>query len=221
MSNEAKVIEETEESLIDLLATQSEEVEDTVEEIDVDTDDIEILKERIAKRNKSLKKSKQANHRIQEENAAMLARMEELEKKIPSTQPVVEAEKREQTEAYEKLLDSVNDNPSLAVGLIKETQDKMVDFLARQEAEYEAKIAALRNEFDPEKGKYRDDIARLRSNPELKDMDDDSLIKFIKASSGITPRGVVGGRKASVVPDPEAINKETREKYRKMFEGSM
>ena len=220
MENEAIEQEEVD-TLIDLLANEGEESSEEVAEIDVDTDDIEILKERIAKRNKSLKKSKQANHRIQEERDAVQARLDEIERKITAQPPNVETENREQSEAYEKLLDSVNDNPSLAVGLIKETQDKMIDYLAKQEASYEAKIAAIKNDLDPEKNKYRDDIARLRSNPELKDVDEDSLIKFIKASSGLKPRGTIGGRKASLAKDPDAQLKDAREKYRKMFEGSM
>jgi hypothetical protein len=218
--NEAVIEQEEELNIIDLLTNQSEETEDTDEAIDTDTDDIEILKERISKRNKSLKKSKQANHRIQDEKSAQDERIEELEKKIASLAPNVEAQNREQTEAYDKLRDSVTDNPGMAVDLIKDMQDKTVDYLARQEAEYESKLAKVLNDLDPEKSKYRDKISSLKTNPQFAGLDDDILIKVIKATESVkAPRGNIGGKRATVAVDPEARVKELREKYRKQMEG--
>lgn len=226
MDNDTNEVEE--ESLLDLLAAESGQSEDEYdEEIDETNelpDDPEalralLLKEREikSKRNKSLKKSKEANHRIQDELKALQDSFEEF-RSSPNQSPDVEAQKREQAKAYEELRDSVNDDPSKAVDLITDMQNKTVDFLARQQAEFDAKLNKITKDLDPERHKYRDQIATLRNNPRLANLDDDSLIAVIEATGSVKPRGSIGGRRATVAPvDSDEAYKAAREKYAKMY----
>lgn len=229
MSKDVKAEVEENEDIISLLASQGAEDDDeeVSEEIDTDTEDIEELKARISKRNKSLKKSKQAVHRVQEEKDALLQRIEELERKMQAPASTdVEAQKREQEEALKKWRDSVEDDPSKAVDFanwqMTQMQENFSDVLVKMQQGFDAKLAEIKGEINPEKMKYRDQIGKLRQNPAFAELDDNALMAIIRSSEGIKiPRGGVGGQPVKKVGDPDQAYKEAREQYAKLLNNGL
>jgi hypothetical protein len=226
---ETQALEE-EQDIIALLATQGEDDSD-FDEDEFDTslpDDTEALKQMLErereikqKRNKTLKKREQAIHRMQEEQDAMKKRLDELMTKSEQS-PNVEAEKREREEAHQKWRDSVADDPSKAVDFatwqMGEMQENMVNYLAKMQTSFDSQIAELKGEMSPDKQKYRDKINSLKRNPEFSDMDDNTILKFIRATESLKqPRGSIGGRRAEANPSEEQALEEARKKYRQMF----
>lgn len=222
------VAEEEVVDIVDLLATQSEEIDEHDDEIDLDTDDVEVLKERIAKRNKALKKSKQAIHRLQESESTLLDRMEQLESKFNSSQSTQSTgdDDRKREEALAAWRESVSDDPSKSIDFamtqINDSQGKMVDYLATFQDEVMKQIAELKGDMNPEKQKYREKIATLKTNPELADQPDDVLLKMVKALEGANnhPRGPIGGKRATATKDPAKELDELKERYRKQMGNS-
>ena len=221
MAEESTALENEEEvDVISLLATQSEEVIDEDDDSEEESTDSGVLKERLAKRNKSLKKSKQAVHRIQEENEALQTRLEKLEEKLASNPPSAtdtEAKNREQKEALEQWRTEIGDNPEKAVDFsnwqMTNLQDNIVNYIAEMKTAFESEIAELRGATNPDKLKYQEQIDRLKSNPELSGIDDKALMQFIKATSGVkVPRGGVGGQRATVKPEEFKMDDEIRRK---------
>ena len=216
MDNNEPIVEE-EQDIIDMLATQSEDTGEDGSEIDTDTDDIEVLRDRIAKRNKAIRKSKQANHRIQDEKDALEKRIDELEKLMSSPAPNTEAQKQEQKEALEQWRSSVAEEPGNAIDYVNyqvgDLKQTVVDLLTKQQSSYEAKIAEIKGEIDPEKNKYRDKINALRQNPDFKDLDDKTLMIFAKNLSEKVPRGTIGGRRATPDNDPDKRLEELKAMY--------
>lgn len=218
MSDEA-LIQEEEKDIIDILSTQGQEVdEEEVEglptELPDDPDELKQLvadyQERVSKRNKTIKKRSDATHRMQEEIEALKSQVETYQSQ--STQAsTAEAQKQEQEKAYAEWRDSVSDDPSKAVDFATwqagQMQDRMVDYIAKMQSSLEGQIAALKGEMNPEKQKYRDKIATLKQNPDFSDLDDDTAIKFIRATEQIKlgPRGTIGGK-----PVPTQKTREKR-----------
>lgn len=223
MSNEAEMQDEVD--VIELLAVKGEEEIDEVSEIDVDTDDIEVLKERIAKRNKALKKSKQANHRIQDEKSALEKRIDDLEKSLTSPAPNEEAQRQEQQKVLAEWKESVADDPSKALDYfnyqMKSMQDNFAEILANQQSAFADQIGAIRGDIDPEKNKYRDKIEALKSNPELAEIPDEFLLKMAKQMEERVPRGAIGGKRAIQQADPKKDLEAIKDRYRKQFSNGL
>ncbi|MHC4213989.1 MAG: hypothetical protein ACYSWP_11505 [Planctomycetota bacterium] len=224
MADEAVALEEeTETSVLDVLATQSEEVEDEVEEVEEESDDVEVLKERVSKRNKSLKKSKQAIHRLQEENEDFRKRFEELEAKIQQpTQTDTGATKQEQSEALEKWRTEISDNPEKAVDFsnwqMSQLQESVVNVVTSMKQSFDEQIAELKGATNPERIKYKEQMDKLRaSNPDFAGLDDDTLLKVVQATSRVkVPRGNVSGGKVTKQPTAD----EQIEQLKKQFADS-
>jgi len=199
-------VDEEEVGVLDILANQGEEVEsEEVEDSEPDTleDALEALKrerEIKTKRNHSLKKSKQATHRIQEENEELLKRLDLMDQRIVGQQPNQEVAKLEQ-EAQE-LLDRAIDNPEEMPKYVdyvqKQSEGRIANFLADKFASIEQSISGLKQETDPEMLKYQSQMDQLRTTAGFADLDDNSLLAVTKALSGAKvkkPRGTVGGGK--------------------------
>jgi NADH dehydrogenase/NADH:ubiquinone oxidoreductase subunit G len=236
MADEAVALEEeTETSVLDVLATQSEEVEDVVEdefddELEDESGDSDVLKARLTKRNKSLKKSKQAIHRLQEEaedarKEAEEARkqMDELKKQLQQpTQTDTGANKQEQAEALEKWRTEISDNPEKAVDFsnwqMSQLQESVVNVVTSMKQSFDEQIAELKGATNPERIKYKEQMDKLRaSNPDFAGLDDDTLLKVVQATSRVkVPRGNVGGGKVTKQPTAD----EQIEQLKKQFADS-
>lgn len=222
MADEAVALEEeTETSVLDFLANQSVEVEDELEdEPEVESEDIDVLKERVSKRNKSLKKSKQAIHRLQEENQDFQKRFEELEAKLSQPAPVdAGAQKQEQQEALDKWRTEISDNPEKAVDFsnwqMSQLQESVVGVVTSMKQSFDEQLAELKGATNPERVKYKDQMDKLRaSNPDFAGLDDTTLMAVVKATSGVKiPRGNPSGQKATKQPSADDLIKELTEKY--------
>lgn len=219
-NGEAEVIEETED-VFGLLSSQGEGDDDEHGEIDTDTEDIQVLKDRINKKNITIRKSKKANHRILEENQAYEKRLEELEAKVNSPAPNVEAQNQERKEVLEQWRSSVEDNPGNALdytnAVMGDLKGSVVDLLTAQQESFDKQIAAIRGDIDPEKNKYRDKIEALRQNPDFADLDDKTLTVFAKNLSEKVPRGVIGGKRAKVGVDPDKRLEDLKAKFKAQY----
>ena len=216
------MVTEDEVDIIDMLATQSESDNEEVDEIDLDTDDIEVLKERIGKRNKALKKSKQANHRMQDELADLKGMVEQLRDNPPTAQNA-DAQRQEQKEVLDQWRESVADKPensieytNLAMGDLKTT---VADLLSAQQEAFDAKIAEITGKIDPEVNKYRDKVNSLRQNPDFAGMDDKTLTVIAKNLSEKVPRGSISGKPARAEADDDKRLEDLKARYKSQYNG--
>ena len=205
--------------VLSLLANQSEDdgdeevEEELTDEIPEDAEELKamLLREREikSKRNKSLKKSKQAQHRTQEENELLKQRLDSLEQRLNGSQPNVEAEKRE-LEAQE-WRDRVADDPTQAIGYAdwqqKNLEDRVANYLGSMESRFAEQLGALKGAVDPEKTRYRDTIEALRRKEGFSELDDDTLLKVAKGFEGAKsiPRGDIGGHKPTQKPQEKKV----------------
>lgn len=218
---------EEEVNVVDLFVKDESELDNDFEYEDeeVDTDEevgADVLKERLSKRNKSLKKSKQAIHRMQEEQSALQRQFEELKATMNSNSqtPVdVEAQKKARSEELEEWRNSVADDPSKAVDFAswqtQQTQEKVVDYIVEMRKEYDAKIAELKGATNPDRQKYAEELKAMSMNPKWSGLDDDTKIEVIKSMKGAVgkiPRGNVGGKRASVEPEEFKMTDEIRKR---------
>ena len=227
MDNPEALEVEEEVDVMSLLDIQTEEAEEHDEEVSDETPEtleqaLELLaKEREikTKRNKSLKKSKQATHRMQEELQARDQRLDELERKLTDRPNNVEAEKHEQE--VQEWQDRVADDPSQALAYAdwkqSKLEDKLANYLGSTVNELKAEIQALRGDTNPEKLEYKAEIAKLKQSEQFADLDDDVLLKLAKGLKGAKikkPRGTVGGKKAeALIPAKDyTLSDEDREK---------
>jgi len=215
--SEAQALEEEEVDVVSLFATESEEDDDGYED-EVESDDLDAVKERLAKRNKSLRKSKQAIHRVTEENKALLERLERIEQSMSNkSAPNAEVQQQEREKALAEWRDSVAENPEKAVDFAtwqaSQIQDSVVGYLAEMKREFASQLAEIRGATNPEKLKYEAELNMMRSNPEFDGLDDDVLLKFIRASKTANskiPRGSLGGKRASVHAEDFKMNDDIR-----------
>lgn len=222
---------EEEVNVMDLLANNESAEEDDYEDEDeemaeeVDSDE---LKARLNKRNRSLKKSKQAIHRMQDESSAQEKRIAELEAKInsTSTSPDPEAARKARSEELEEWRNSVADDPSKAVDFstwqAKQTQDSVVDYIVEMRKEYDAQIAELKGASNPDRQTYAKELKAMSENPKWSGLDDDTKIEVIKSMKGAVgklPRGSVGGKRASVEPEEFKMTDEIRKRMGFEVEG--
>jgi chromosome segregation ATPase len=222
---------EVEEDIISLLSNQSEEVDDeVVEEVYSGElpDDPEQLKQmlvdaqnRVGKRNHTLKKRTDANHRIQDELKAVQEQLQDLKNAGNQPAPNVEAQNQERKEALGKWKDSVAEKPETAIDYadmqMTQMQDKVVDLVSSMQSKFDEQIAELKGDMNPEKVKNREKIDQLRNNPQFASMDDDTLLAIITATSGIKPRGTIGGRKPEQKSTPEKALEDARARAKKHF----
>jgi predicted nucleic acid-binding Zn-ribbon protein len=211
----SEALEDTE--VVDVLALlpneggdelNEEAEEELSDEIPEDVEELKamLLREREikTKRNKSLKNSKKATHRIQEENDLLKQRLDALETKLTGSQPNVEVEKLE-LEAQE-WRDRVADDPTQALGYAdwknKHLEDRVANYLGEKMQEFESQLGALKGAVDPEKAKYRETIDTLRTKEGFSELDDDVLLAVAKGFDGAksVPRGGIGGHKPTQQP---------------------
>lgn len=231
-----EVDEEMQESLIDLLGVQAEEVdEDADEEVELDEvpETIEelkaaLLKERLikSKRNKSLRKAKDAQHRTNTEKEDLMKRVDELEAKQNTVgQPDNGAEKLEQ-EAQE-WADRVAENPAEAIGyanhLNSKLEDKLATFLTAKFDEFGGKFAQLNSATNPERQEYKASFDKLRGDPDYDGFTDDQVLTLAKKFESTKikrPPAAIGGGRALKTLDVGKDNSLSSEAASKMgFEG--
>lgn len=214
MDNEALGTEEESESLdiISLLAKKNEEEGEEYDEIDEHEeddipDDPEKLKELLRrereikrKRNYSLKKAKQTNHRLLEESDAYRERLDKLEAMMNGIQSGKGAE--DLGDEIQQWQDRVADDPAQAIEYANWKQsmleEKIANYLGVKFNEFEQKFGALKTATDPEYVKYRSQVEALRSNPKFASLDDDTALAIVKELSEAKikkPRGDIGGNR--------------------------
>jgi hypothetical protein len=203
---------------LSLLVNQDVEENDNIEEEDESNEIPETIdelkafalkqKETIAKRNKSLKKAKQAQHRTQEESNTLQTQYEKLEAKVDGIgKPNVEAENLAKEE--QEWRDRVEDDPTQAVAYMdykaQKQNQNLAAFLGQKFGEFQESIDSLRSDTDPEKLEYRKDIAQLKANPEFAHLDDAQALVVAKAlkSAKVPGRGTVSGKRVTGTPKPK------------------
>jgi len=238
VSNESlEALEEVNEEVVDvmeLVANQSDEDEDIVDDDDLESDgdlpdDLEglkalLLKEREIKRkrNKSLKKSKQAGHRIQQENENLQKRLDAIESKLndSSSQSDNKVEAEEHERQVQEWQDRVADDPTQALGYMdwkqKILQDKLANYVGGMEQRILSQLDAMKSATNPDAIEYKSEIEALRQNPQFADMDDNVLLSVAKAFKGTMvkkPRGTIAGKKPrSMKPEEFELTDEERMK---------
>jgi gas vesicle protein len=238
MSGDSNTIEEEveTESLIDLLGGPAEEEDEEIDE-EVELDDVPetieelkaaLLSERTikSKRNKSLRKAKDAQHRTQKENEDLMKRLDAFDDKLNNVnQPNNGAEKLEQ-EAQE-WADRVTDDPAQAIEYANHKQakfeDKLATFLGGMEQRFTDQIAKLNSDTNPERQEFKAEIQKLKSNPDFADYDDAtilSLAKTLKKTTIKRPRGSIAGQRPLQTLDIGKDNSLSGEAAKRMgFEG--
>jgi exonuclease VII large subunit len=223
VDNEALDYEE-ETDVLSLIANESDESDEQYEEEDDAPTTLEealalLGKEREikSKRNKSLKKAKQAVHRTMEERDALSQRLDQLESRL-NTQPNGEADKYEQQ--VQEWQERVADDPSQAVAytnwMQKNMEDKVANYVGSEIHGLKQMIAELKGATDPEKIAYKSDIERLRSSDAFAELDDNALLAVAKAMKGTkvkNPRGSIGGGRAATDNQPFKMTDEMRIKF--------
>ena len=221
MDNEE--LEATEEvDVLSLMATESQESDEQDEESEDGApetlEDALALLERErdikSKRNKSLKKSKQAIHRTQEENDALRSRLDQLESRLNS-QPSGEADTYQQE--VEKWQERVADDPSQAVEYTnwvqKTMEDRVANYVGSEISQLKQTISELQGATDPERVQYRSEIDRMRQNEAWADLDDSTLLTIVKGLKGSKVKrvpGGIGGGKVSTAPKEFKVTDELR-----------
>jgi hypothetical protein len=222
VSNEA-LEENTEETdVMSILAEQGSKVDDEV--VDDDTTMPETVEELQAaltkereiktKRNKSLKKSKQAQHRTQEENDKLLERLTKVEERQNNGQSTVEAERLEKLSQDWK--EKVEDDPTAALEYVNAKQSELEGKLSNY---LEGKFSAIAEMFDelksstnPERIEYSKEIEALRGREEFEDLDDSTLAtvaKVLRSAKIKASRGTINGKRAGKpVPKKFAVSSD-------------
>jgi len=220
--------EEVEDSLISLHANESEETEDEVVEDETQVPDtveglqalLEEKNEIIRKRNKSLKKSKQAQHRTQEEKEAFLTRLEAVEQNN-NQQPNVEAENlaRQEQEWHDGVEDGTLKVADYTDWKNTQTIDRVAAYVNKLQTGFDAQLAALTSATDPEKAKYSEQIAVLKTKRGFADLDDDVLLTIAKGQAGAKApggRGTISGGRGVSTGEPKMSPEEKKEMLQKM-----
>lgn len=223
MDNEA-ALEEKEVDVISLFAAQGEEDNDEIMENTELPETAEELKALLlqerdikSKRNKSLRKSKDANHRMQDEMKSLQDQIGELKNSM--NKPETEARKREQDEVRAEWRTSVAEDPDKMSDYVAwenaQTQDSVINYIAEMKRDFDSQLADLKGATNPEKMQYQEELNILRTNPDLADFSDEALIKFAKATKAATeriPPGSLGGKRATVSQEEFKVTDELRKK---------
>lgn len=214
--------EEQEVDVLSLLATQSdtevdEEEDEAPETLETALEQIQALRERVSKRNKSLRKSKDAQHRTQDEYNALAERLEALEQR-PS--PTNDRSEQQEQEAL-AWRDRVDDDPKEAIGYVDSKlasfEDRMARFMESKFGEISGKMTEWQGATNPERREYAKQMETLRGNPAFASLDDDTLLTVAKglatAKVKTPPAGIGGNRGGKSTPKAPVV---TEEDLRKM-----
>lgn len=213
--------------LVSLLADQGEADEsdnedDSNGEIPSDPEELKAyaleLRDRVSKRNKSLKKAKDAVHRADKEKSEALALYEKLEAKFDSskqsTQGAADLERQAQEWAEKVELD-----PTKAIDYAdwkqQQLEEKVANYLGSELQTLRAEIASLKGATNPEMLEHKAEVDLLRSNPQFAELPDDALLslaKGLKKARVRQPRGSVTGQRAAAEKGkPFKLTPEQRE----------
>jgi seryl-tRNA synthetase len=181
-------------------------------------------KEKITKRNKSLKKSKQAQHRTQDENNTLQSQFEALETRLDAKvdgigKPNVEAESLAKEE--QEWQDRVEDDPTQAIGYMNwknaQRDQNLASFLSQKLGQIEQNFNELKSSTDPEKLEYKSEIAQLKATPQFAHLDDATALTVAKAlkATKVPGRGGISGKRVTAQAKSTAFEL-TDEDKRKM-----
>jgi hypothetical protein len=224
--------EELEQDILDVLADQGENDEDTGNEDYAASgelpDDPEQLKTLLlqereikSKRNKTLKKRDDAIHRMQSELDAQNTKIEQLLSNSQDTQN--SAKQQEYQETLKGWKDSVAENPEQAIDFMaaqnNDLRNTIAELMANMQSGFQEQIAELKGDMNPDKIKYREKIAKVRQIPGYENATDDEAIRFLKATERIPkqPRGSVGGQRAKTQASAEGDLDALKAQYREMM----
>ena len=218
MPNEA-IIEETEEvDVLTLLAKQSEKVGTEDAEDDGLGDDAPATIEEyqallarkdeiIGKRNKSIKKAKDAQHRTQDERDKALAQLSSNADVSERTRSDTEAERHEQETQDWK--DRYEENPASIFDYISHLQNErdnnLAGYLQDQFSKLGGEITGLRTATNPTRIKLADRVNELRQIPKFANMNDDALFSIAEVLGDAkvkAPRGSVSGKRVQADKKP-------------------
>lgn len=208
LENEENTEEYEEVDVLSLMASQSDEEEDVADDDD-DSEDVEVLRDRVSKRNKSLKKSKQAIHRLQDENSALMERLEKLEQAVTHNGQGEPDQAKLEQEAQE-WMDRVADDPAQAIKYADWKQAKLEQGLSNWAANFQEEvmgvIAELKGAVNPERQKFEKELAYLRNDPDFEGWSDDQLLPIARKLGGTKikrPRGSLAGNRAKSTEPPK------------------
>ena len=159
------------------------------------------------KRNQSLKKSKQATHRVQEENDALLRRLDKVEERMVAQQPNQEAERlaQEAQDLKDRAIDNPDEMPAYMEYVNKQSEQRIANYIVKMQSSIDARLDGLQSTTDPERVKYQEQINTLKQKDGFSELDDATLFNVAKALTNAkvkTPRGAIGGQPArSMKPD--------------------
>ena len=218
MSNEA-IIEETEVDVLTLLAKQSEKVgtEDAEEdelggEAPSTIEEYQALlakkDEIIGKRNKSIKKAKDAQHRTQDERDKAIAQLSSNADVNERTRSSSEAERHEQETQDWK--DRYEEDPSSIFDYISHLQNErdtnLAGYLQDQFATLGGEITGLRTATNPTRIRLADKVNELRHIPKFANMSDDNLFAVAEvlgeAKVKTQGRGSITGKRVQTDKKP-------------------
>lgn len=223
-------LEATEEvNVLSLLAIESEEVvdddgvEDENQEVPTSVEELTALVEKqkatITKRNQSLKKAKNAQHRTEDEKSLLQKQFDAIDGRLGKIEQPIGAENLEQIAKAQEWENRVTDDPKEAIGyadqVVKDLETRMVAFVGKMQEDHATELALLKGE--PNRIKYKAEMDQLRANPQFAALDDETLLtvaKALKTSMVKKPggsRGTVGGGKAApVITQETGLTDEVR-----------
>jgi len=217
MPETKEVVSEEEVELASLIPVEVEDGQDEDEAVELtgeeSLEEIKVLldaeRKKVGKRNKSLKKAKDAQHRTQQEKDSIATKIDALEAKLngvtQSKDSNVETAKLEQE--VQVWRDRVADKPEDAIDyanwIAEQNLNRTAAYIQGLEERLTASIEKIRGSTNPLTQKYEAQIATLRGmNPEFAAMTDEVLLPTAKllGTKVKAPRGTVGGGKVSVPP---------------------
>lgn len=220
-------VEEVE--LADLMFSEEQQDVDNEHEEEHDDNDLEglspeemvvKLKERISKRNKALKKAKEANARILDERSELASRLDALEGKINSSPETKPADSS--IEAEQEWMDRIADDPTQSVHYfgqkLQDLEGRMASYLQSFSESLEQRLSGVQRLASPDYHKYREDVDRVKKQfAELQLTEDQALAmaKKLRTTKRQLPRGDVGGHKVSRIPE-KYDEKQLEEEVAKM-----
>lgn len=221
METPEDIKEQEETNVADLLLADEQEEnagEDEIHEDEIELregETIEELKARITKRNHSLRKSKEANSRMQEELKELREELSKIKEYGNRQKPdpgndQKEAEKRAEYER--EMAEKINDDPSIAIKYINESMNdfetRVASYIGNQVSELKEMINELKKETNPDIVQNRKEIDSLKEKLGVPEMDDNTalnLLSVLKNKKTKVPRGTVGGGKARIQNEPKKV----------------
>jgi predicted RNase H-like nuclease (RuvC/YqgF family) len=186
--------------LLDTLSTDGEVVEEEDEPLE-DEESVEELKERLHKRNRSIKIIKKSSAALGLENDALRKQLDELSSKVEqignSERSIKEVETREQR--AQKWKDRLEEDPTSVAELLQEQMEEQQTIMQNTMEKFYNHFSTLINEVNPETFQHRDEIQKARDLlGGLEGVPDDQVMKIAKILSEKkvpVPRGTTGGNR--------------------------